>query len=161
MSLPAFVSEHFTLNEVVSSEKAHSLGIDNSLVNELLYPAIQRTALGLEKIRTVLHNVGIHVNSWYRCPTLNAAVGSRQTSQHLRGQAVDFTAAGFGTPLEVCKAIVKSVDLIRYDQLIFEHTWVHVSFCNVGEVPRRQVLTLLANGKYAAGLTDKFGVGVA
>jgi hypothetical protein len=158
MKVPKFVSEHFTFNEVTSSEKAASLGIDNSLVDEGLLPAIYRTATGLEKVRNILHGVGIHVNSWYRSPLLNAAVGSHSTSQHMLGQAVDFTAAGFGTPLDVCKAIVANKDLIRFDQLIFEHTWVHISFCSIGKFPRGQVLTLLDGGKYATGLTTKHGI---
>ena len=65
-----------------------------------------------------------------------AAIGGSSTSAHCRGEAVDFTAPAFGTPKEICKAIIKSG--IVFDQLIFEGAWVHIAF---DATPRRSVLT--------------------
>lgn len=154
---PQFLSEHFTFKEAISSQKADELQIDNSHPSpEVLATAI-RTAVNMEKVKVILHSVSIHVDSWIRCPELNEAVGSKPTSQHLKGEAVDFVAQGYGTPLEICRAIITNKDLIRFDQLILEHSWVHISFCAAGITPRGQVLSLINGGHYAQGLTDVTG----
>jgi hypothetical protein len=109
----------------------------------------------MDKVRVVLLDKSIHVDSWYRCLELNRLLGSKDTSQHVEGKAVDFTCPDFGTPLEICRQLIKFKDLIRFDQLILEHTWVHISF-NSGS-SHGEVLSLLATGGYAHGLTDKEG----
>lgn len=152
------LSEHFSWEEVEKSSTAERLGIDNSLPIDLV-PVIKKTAVGMELVRSVLGNKGIHINSWYRCLALNKALSSKDTSQHIKGEAVDFVCPEFGTPLEICKTLVEHTGYIAYDKLILEHTWVHISFCgNPSDVPHKQVLSLLANGTYAIGLTDKYGV---
>lgn len=101
------------------------------------------------------------VNSWFRLLDLNRFIGSKDTSQHPKGEAVDFISPKFGTPEEICRKIITNKDLINFDQLIFEYTWVHISWNSIpGSVQRGQVLTLLSSGKYAAGLTDKNGVAI-
>jgi len=55
---------------------------------------------------------------------------------HIQGYAVDFTCPGFGTPKEVAKKIAESD--IKYDQLIYEGTWIHLS---VDPRNRRDLLT--------------------
>ncbi len=81
----------------------------------------------------------IKVNSGYRCPKLNKAVGGSATSQHMTGQAADITA---GSKAENRKLfdLVRSLKL-PFDQLIWEHggAWVHVSY---GPRNRRQVLSI-------------------
>lgn len=47
----------------------------------------------LERIRTHF-NAPVSINSGYRCPTHNKAVGGATNSQHLLGTAADFTVAG-------------------------------------------------------------------
>lgn len=150
------LSEHFTLEEATHSAKAIELGIDNTVISKEILEAAIRTATKMEKVRTVLGNVAIHVNSFIRVPALNAALSnSSRTSQHMKGEAVDFVAPDFGTPLDICKAIIAAKDLIRYDQLIHEHTWVHISFCSPSSQPRSEVLSLLeGDRKYTPGLTD-------
>lgn len=58
------------------------------------------TARFMEQVRAFLGNRSITVNSGYRCPAHNAAVGGEPNSFHLRGMACDFTVAGM-TPAEV------------------------------------------------------------
>lgn len=150
------ISDHFTLEEVTASQLASRQGIDNSLPPELL-PAVKFTARQMERVRGLLGSA-IHVNSWYRCPLLNTQLGSKNTSQHLRGEAVDFVAPAAGSSLEICKKILQYPELIRFDQLILEHTWVHISFsANPTVANRNQVLSLLQNGTYSSGLTDSSG----
>lgn len=52
------------------------------------------TARFMERVRTFLGNRSITVNSGYRCPTHNAAVGGEPNSYHMRGMACDFTVQG-------------------------------------------------------------------
>ena len=151
------LTAHFTWEDVVRSDKATELGINNTLPQNLVGIVIN-TANGIERVRSCIQQP-MHVNSWYRCAALNTAVGSHDTSQHMKGEAVDFISSAFGTPLEICKAIIENRDEIKFDQLILEHTWIHISFCgNPSAVPRNMVLSLLATGKYAIGLTNTDGV---
>ena len=151
------ISDHFTWEDVVRSDTAARLGIDNTLPEELK-PAAINTSKGMESVRALLGKP-IYVSSWYRCLELNEALKSKPTSQHIKAEAVDFTSPKFGTPLEVCSRILKYPELIKFDQLILEHTWVHISFSAIPGVKQRgQVLSLLSSGKYALGLTDKSGV---
>jgi len=147
------LTEHFTWAE---AEITSHRSIDNTLPEELK-PIIQKTAYGMERVRTCL-NVPIIVSSWYRCPELNAAVGSKDTSQHLKGEAVDWIAPQYGTPVVVAKKLLQYQEYINWDQLILEHTWIHISFKSDPTVANRgQVLSLLQNGSYSVGLTDKQG----
>jgi hypothetical protein len=78
----------------------------------------------------------MHIDSGYRCETLNRAVNGAVASDHLLGYAADFICPDFGTPLEIVNAIVASE--IQFDQCIQEGTWVHISF---NPRMRREVLT--------------------
>lgn len=118
------LSAHFTLAEAIHSETATRKGIDNIPPPEVL-ANMGEAADGMEEVRAFL-DAPIHVSSWYRSPKLNAAIGGSPTGAHPEGWAIDFMAPKFGTPLEICKAILNSN--IKYDQLIYEGTWVHISF---------------------------------
>ena len=150
------LTEHFTFEEVTHSETAARRGIDNTLPTELV-ETVKKTAVKMEKVRALLGKP-ISVTSWYRSLPLNRALLSADTSQHPKGEAVDFICPTFGSPLEVCKFLLENRDLIRWDQLILEHTWVHISWNSIPSGEQRgQVLSLLETGKYALGLTDKKG----
>lgn len=152
----AQLSEHFSLIEVTYSDTAIREGINNTLPDALEY-TVQKVAVSMERVRAALSNKAIHINSWYRSPALNKAIGSKPSSQHIAGEAVDFICPDFGTPVAICKKLIELKDLIRFDQLIMEGTWVHISFAISTGKPRNQVLSLLRNGNYAQGITDKQG----
>lgn len=136
------LSEHFTLAELTASDTAARRGIDNTPPAEVL-PALRETAALLEQVRALL-GAPITITSGYRCLELNRAIGSGDTSAHVRGRAADFTCRGFGTPLEVCRAIEASP--IAFDQLIHEFgAWTHIAWA-AGAGGRRQVLTIDAGG---------------
>lgn len=126
------LSPHFTVAEFTASDTALRLGIDNSLPATLLLEA-QRTCEMLERIRERLarvlrEEVPIVVTSGYRCLALNRAIGSADSSDHVRGMAVDFKAARFGTALQVAQLLAPSVNDLGIGQLIHEFgSWVHVS----------------------------------
>lgn len=138
------LSEHFTLDEFTHSQTATRMGASNDPPLELL-PALKRTAKGLEAVRTLLGDLPITVSSGYRSPMVNNLVGSKPYSQHLTGQAVDFTCPAFGTPAQIVRRIVSSG--IEYDQCILEFgAWVHISF---SDKPRRQALVIDKTGARA------------
>lgn len=139
------LSEHFSLAELTASQTAARRGIDNTPTPEVM-ARLRNTAAQMERVRTLLGGKVITVSSGYRSPKLNAAVGGAKTSAHLTGDAVDFNCFSFDSPLAVCRVLANS-DL-KFDQIIEEGTWVHISF---DPRMRRQVLTKTAGG-YAAGL---------
>lgn len=156
-SATVMLSDHFSYAESIASETAERKGIDNYPSGNVLM-VMDKSALGMEKVRALLMNKAIHINSWYRCHLLNKEVGGVDTSQHIDGEAIDFICPTYGDPLTICRTIMANQPLIRYDQLILEHTWVHISFAILSGKPRGQVLSLLSSGKYAVGLTDKNGI---
>lgn len=142
------LSTYFTWEEVCHSEWASRNGVEN-VPPAALYPSIRYTALQLDKVRKLL-NRPVLVSSWYRCPEVNKGVGSKSLkSQHLKGEAVDFICPAYGTPKEVAQVLAKNIDTLRFDQLIYEHTWIHISFT---AVPRGQILTLGKDGSYSTGI---------
>lgn len=135
------LSPHFTLDEFTFSQTAARKGIDNDPPADVL-ANLQRTANGMEAVRVVLGGAPIHISSGYRSPALNAAVGGAKASQHLTGQACDFTAPRFGTVQEVFDAIRRAG--VAFDQIIVEYgRWVHISF---SDKPKGQALVIDHNG---------------
>lgn len=126
------LSLHFTVEEFTASATAARRGIDNSLPATML-PQAQRTCEMMERIRARLsrmmgQEVPIVITSGYRCLELNRAVGSSDSSDHVRGMAVDFKASRFGSAYQVARLLVPLVDELEIGQLIHEYgSWVHVS----------------------------------
>lgn len=136
------LSPHFSLQEFTTSQEAQRRGIDNTPTPDVL-ERLKHTALGLEAIRIRLGRP-IHITSGFRCLALNRALRSRDTSQHVLGEAADFICPGFGSPQTVCDALIDSG--IAFDQLILEYPpsgWVHVSFSGQG---RREALLIDHSG---------------
>lgn len=138
------LSPHFTLDEAVFSSTALRRGIDNTPPQDVM-DNMAAAANSLEIVRAILGRP-MHIDSWYRCPDLNAAVGGAPSSAHQHGWAIDFISPEYGTPLEIVHAIVAARDDIRFDQCIQEGNWVHISF---DPQMRGRVLTAHfdANGK--------------
>lgn len=148
MKLSAF----FSLEELAFSEWAERHGIDNTPPSELL-PNLRRLAYTLDEVRVLLGRP-VHVNSGYRCAQANEGVGSKaKHSRHLDGLAADIVSREYGTPIQICEAIAASE--IEFDQLIYEHTWVHFGLAPEGWDPRRQILTLMPDGSYAPGIVEQ------
>jgi zinc D-Ala-D-Ala carboxypeptidase len=151
------LSKNFSYTEAIASDTALKLGILNIPSSEVL-AVMSHTAQRMEFVRAALGNSPIHVSSWFRCLELNLRLGSKPTSQHPKGEAVDFTCPSFGTPLRIVQHLNQLADIIDFNQLILEHTWVHISFNSDPTIKnKQQVLTLLLNGLYAIGITDKEG----
>ena len=149
------LSKNFTLQEYIKSQTALRQGIDNTPSDEHLASAKKLFEMVVQPVRD---HFGVTViNSGYRGPALNAAVGGASSSQHCRGEAVDIECPG--TPnYDVALWIEQNLD---YDQLILEFYtpgipdsgWVHVSYKSAGN--RKQSLTAMKeDGKtvYKPGL---------
>ena len=129
------LSEHFSLDEFTASQEATRHSINNT-PSEKVVENIRMLAALLEQVRELLGGHSIRISSGYRSLMLNRHIGSSDTSAHLRGWAADFTCPSFGSPIAVAKKIAESN--LKFDQLIYEGTWVHIS-CNPQN--RRQLLT--------------------
>jgi hypothetical protein len=135
------LSPHFTLEEFTHSQTAARMGLDNT-PHATTVAALSATAAGMEMVRAALGSKPIVISSGYRSPTLNTVARGSRRSQHLLGEACDFTCPAFGTPREIVALLVDST--VPYDQLIYEYgAWVHISF---GPRNRREVLIIDRTG---------------
>lgn len=134
------LSAHFTLEEMIFSDTARRLSIDNTPSRAIL-TALQRTAERLELVRSILDGAPIRITSGYRCVALNRALMSLDTSAHVQGLAADFVAPSRGTPLELARELATYAGSLQFDQLIWEYDdWVHIGWRD--GPPRQQVLTI-------------------
>ena len=134
------LSKNFTLAEFTKSQTATRKGLDNTPGEEHLANAKELFANVVQKVR---ENFGVTViNSGYRGPALNEAVGGSSKSQHCKGEAVDIECPGTGN-YDVAKWISENCD---FDQLILEFYtpgepnsgWIHCSYTT--DQPRKQFL---------------------
>jgi len=148
------LSKHFTLEEMEKSQTATRKGIKNKAgsgeiknLGDLCYEVLEPVRAKFDKPVTI--------TSGYRSPELSEAIGSKATSQHCSGEAVDFEIAGVSN-LQVALWLTNNVN---FDQCIMEFFdkddpaggWIHVSYKDGSN--RKQVLTY--DGKsYTNGLPD-------
>jgi hypothetical protein len=135
------LTPHFSLAELTVTNTK----LDNVPSKEVI-EVLRTTAFYMEKVREILGNVAITINSGYRSTDVNRQVGGTSNSSHTYGYAVDFTAYGH-TPLTISNILSKSN--LKFDQLIYEKTWVHISF---DPRMRGNILTLKGKGKYVKGI---------
>lgn len=148
------LSKHFTLQEFTKSQTATRLGLKNQPSPEHIVRLEALCENVLEPVR-VFFNIPFSPSSGYRSPELCKAIGSKPTSQHARGEAVDFEVPGLSNR-DVAQWIVDNLD---FDQLILEFYeegdpnsgWIHVSYVD-GNKNRKEVLTLTKEHGYQFGL---------
>lgn len=147
------IQSSFLLSEFLRSDTATRKGIDNTPPPDVLLNLRTVLGPGLQRVRDLLR-MPVQITSGYRCPALNAFIGGVANSQHVQGLAADFICPEFGTPLAVARHLQSRAPDLRFDQLIQEGTWVHISF--VASKPRGQVLTAHFDGAgpttYTTGL---------
>jgi zinc D-Ala-D-Ala carboxypeptidase len=125
------ISKHVSYKEGVYSITALRLGLKNDPSDDHLYNMIKVSENVFEPLRT---HVGgpIKINSFYRGPELNKAIGGSAKSQHCHGQAIDIDDTyGNASNAEMYNWIKAN---LNYDQMIWEFgtdenpNWVHVSY---------------------------------
>lgn len=144
--MTTLLSAHFSLEELTITDHREYSNEPNESERQNLV----RLANFLEQVKFVLGGVPIMVNSAYRSAQVNAAVGSKETSQHRLGCAADLRVPGM-TPDQVVQAVIGSQ--LEFDQCIREFDrWTHISVpSHEGEKPRRQALIIdkMGTRKYA------------
>lgn len=118
--------KYFTIEEMCSSSTATKLGITNKPTVDIIENLDELIAHVLDPLREAWGKP-IRVNSGYRCPKLNKAVGGVSNSQHLKGEAADISSGTRSENKMLFEYIRKNLD---FDQLINEnnYAWVHVSY---------------------------------
>ena len=135
------LTEHFSLEELTHTDHRE---LDNT-PNDAEKANLGRLAAFLEKVKGLLGNKPIMVNSAFRSKAVNDSVGSKDSSQHRVGCAADIRVPGM-TPDEVVRAVIAS-DL-QFDQVIREFDrWTHISVPNTPDMkPRRQAVIIDKQG---------------
>jgi len=135
------LSLHFSLEELTTTDHRQ---FDNTPNPDEL-ANLNRLAKFLEQVKTILGGKPVMINSAFRSAQVNAAVGSKDTSQHRIGCAADIRVPGM-TPDEVVKAVMAAG--LGYDQIIREFDrWTHISIPNNPEdKPRQQALIIDRSG---------------
>jgi len=144
------ISKHISDKEGVYSRTAIRLDIDNTPTKE---HKLNMTKLAEEVFEPLRAYVGgpIKINSFYRSPKLNTAIGGSTKSQHCHGQAMDIDDTfGRMTNAEMYEFIKEHLD---FDQMIWEFgnnenpDWVHVSYVSPKENRNRCLKAYKENGK--------------
>ncbi len=134
------MAKYFSLSELIHSDTAAVRRIDNTPSHDVVRRLNALMDDCLDPVRE-LWGSPIGVNSGYRSPSLNAAVGGASSSQHMKGEAADITTGNIADNLQLFERIAASA--IPFDQLIDENRgrWIHISYRADGK-NRRQVLHL-------------------
>jgi len=131
------LSEHFSLAELIVSPTAKRLGLSNVPTQEHIANMTYVCEKILEPVRAHFGKP-VQINSSYRAPLVNKAVGGSKTSQHSNGEAVDFEIPGVSNK-EVADWVA---DNLEFDQVILEFYnakdgansgWVHASIKRNGQ----------------------------
>ena len=128
-----------SLRVTVAQATVTQTGLPNRLFGKEMGCAMDTCALGYEPVLDLIGDC--QINSFYRCPAVNLAVGGAEYSQHTKGEAVDFKPLH----LPIREAFAKiAASAIPYDQLILEPspdapTWIHLSITK-RYAPRKQLL---------------------
>ncbi len=144
------ISKHISYKEGVYSRTAIRLDINNKPNNDQM----ENMRLVAEEVFEPLRVwVGgpIKINSFFRSPELNKAIGGSTKSQHCHGQAIDLDDTfGRATNAEMYEFIKQYLD---FDQMIWEFgndenpSWVHVSYVSEGKNRNRCLKAYKEDGK--------------
>ena len=144
------ISKHISHKEGVYSATAIRKDIDNEPNKDQM----ANMKLIAEKVFEPLRKwVGgpIKINSFFRCPELNTAIGGSHKSQHCKGQAIDIDDTfGHVTNADMYYWIKNHLD---FDQMIWEFgddnnpAWVHVSYVSKDKNRNRCLKAYREDGK--------------
>tara|TARA_Y100001958_G_scaffold159924_1_gene164330 strand:- start:10723 stop:11184 length:462 start_codon:yes stop_codon:yes gene_type:complete len=144
------ISKHISYKEAIKSNTALRLNIDNT-PDEVSLTSMTGVAHNIFEPLRLWVGGPIKINSFYRCPKLNKAIGGSKRSQHCEGKAIDIDDTfGYKTNAEMFNYIR---DNLNFDQMIWEFgddnnpAWVHVSFDSLDGNRGRLLKAIKENGK--------------
>ena len=142
------LTEHFTFEEFIRTSH-QELQNKNNVEATTYLGNITKVASMLESLRLFFFRP-VFITSGFRCADLNTKVGGSPTSQHLKGEAADFTVRDFQDATGLMFAFNWCQRHLDYGQLIFEHPqgrkpWIHISLPN--DKYHKQTMTCI-NGEY-------------
>lgn len=149
------LSKNFSLHEMTKSETALRKGLENEPDPQQMYSLTRLCEEILQPVRDMFGPT--KVNSGFRHPDVNSAVGGSKTSDHCKGMAADIEVPGVANG-DLAQWIVdncefRQVILEFYTPGIPDSGWVHVSY-NPDD-NKKQILTAMReNGRtvYKVGL---------
>lgn len=127
------LSKNLSLSEVVKSNTATRLGIDNTPNDKIIENLKQTAECVFQPIRDYFESP-IYISSGYRSPGLNRAIGGSETSEHCFGFALDLDQDGKNSGVSNADIFRMIVQYLDFNQLIWEFgddenpDWVHVSY---------------------------------
>ena len=145
------LSKNFSLAELVKSQTAERMGLNNSPNEDQTENLRLLCERVLQPVRDHFGQV-VTISSGFRDPILSAKIGSSTKSQHCKGMAADFEIFGVDNN-EVSDWIKEN---LMFDQLILEYFepgqpnsgWVHVSYKKEINSNRKEYLMAIkTNGK--------------
>ena len=141
----AKLSPHFTLGELTKSSshpEIYNIPSHEAIAN------LKRVCTWLEELRTRAGGP-IMINSGYRSPQLNRAIGGVPTSNHLTGCAVDIRVTGMEQLIVYAAILIQYANETKqdFDELLIEKNahgaiWLHFAVRPKGN--RRKVAFLRA-----------------
>ena len=144
------ISKHISYKEGVYSRTATRLNIKNNPNAEQMKNMIAIAEEVFEPLRTYVGGP-IKINSFFRSPELNKAIGGSTKSQHCHGQAIDLDDTfGRCSNADMFKFIKNNLD---FDQIIWEFgddnnpDWVHVSYVSPEQNRNRCLQAYKENNK--------------
>ena len=144
------ISKHISNKEGVYSRTALRRGIDNTPTEDHKTNMIELAENIFEPLRSYVGGP-IKINSFYRSPKLNKAIGGSSKSQHCNGQAIDIDDTfGRMSNAEMYEFIKQNLD---FDQMIWEFgddsnpNWVHVSYVSPQQNRNRCLKAYKEKGK--------------
>jgi hypothetical protein len=144
----SYISKHISWAEATHSKTAEKKEIANEPGQQEIV-AMKKLAKEIFEPLREWAGEPIRVNSFYRSAELCEAIGSKSTSQHTKGQAIDIDAMGEKTNADLFNYIK---DNLNFDQLIWEFgddenpDWVHVSYVSPNG-NRNRILKAFKKGK--------------
>ncbi len=144
------ISKHISYKEGVYSRTALRRGIKNNPNAEQMKNMVAIAEEVFEPLRMWVGGP-IKINSFFRSPELNKAIGGSGKSQHCHGQAIDLDDTfGKATNAEMYEFIKQNLD---FDQMIWEFgddenpDWVHVSYVSPDQNRKRCLKAYKKSGK--------------
>lgn len=144
------ISKNISYKESIHSQTAKRKGIENTPNEEQLASMFTIAEMIFQPLRAWVGGP-IKINSFFRSPELNSAIGGSKSSQHCKGQAMDLDDVyGHKTNAEMYMYIKENLD---FDQLIWEFgddknpNWIHVSYVDAQKNRNRCLKAYKDDGK--------------